>query len=303
MAKWTALPVSTLATLAILCACTGGIESYPQHVTVPAAGQSGRASEGAHPASGGSPQQLDAGSSPALDAGFDTGTAGMPAITLAANCPFEIPALSGWTALALYHLDESGGAQVLDSSGNTYDGGKGLNMAPGGTINGGGRVDGACGRGVTLDGADSNLTLSPVGDGFGGGIAVELWLRPTSISTGEAHLIGDGGGGLASFQLVLVAGMPVFRVSGEYSGWFDLVRSTVAVQVGQWQHLRAVYDAFSGDSRIFIDGTEVARANRILTVPSSMNRIYVGAVISIATCCPLINEFVGDLDELVVWGK
>jgi hypothetical protein len=219
------------------------------------------------------------------------------------SLPRVVRAKSPRSAVALYHLQESGGAAVLDSSGNAYDGGQSLNMEPGGTINGGGRIDGACGRGVTLDGADSNLTLSPVGDVFGGGIAVELWLRPSSISTGEAHLIGDGGGGLASFQLVLVTGVPVFRVSGEYSGWSDLVRSTVAVQSGQWQHLRAVYDAFSGDAGMYVNGTELANANRILTVPVSLNRIYVGAVVSVATCCPIINEFVGDLDELAVWGK
>jgi hypothetical protein len=37
--------------------------------------------------------------------------------------------------------------------------------------------------------------------------------------------------------------------------------------------------------------------------PGSYNRIYVGGVVDVATCCPIVKEFSGDVDELVAWAK
>jgi hypothetical protein len=210
------------------------------------------------------------------------------------GCPLAIADPAGFQPVALYRLDESGGAAVVDSSGH----------GAGGTIFNGIRGPGACGRGVTLDDPEARLELPAIGDIFAGGIAVELWLRPTSIQRGRVHLIGDGGGGLASFQLTLEDGFPAFRFEDSTTGnWRELLRSPVSVRAGAWQHVRAVYDGDTGNGKLFIDGIEVSRTNRIVQVQGSYNRIYVGAVLSIDPCCSLTNQLAGDIDEIAIWRR
>jgi hypothetical protein len=209
------------------------------------------------------------------------------------DCPLTIPNPAGYQPVALYHLEEGGGAGVLDSSG--YGSGVIVDAT---------RGTGACGRGVTLDGPDAHLELSAVGDVFAKGIAVELWIRPASIQPGEVHLIGDGGGGLASVQLTLEDGFPVFRLADSATGgWHELLRSPVPVRASAWQHVRAVYDGYTGDGQLLINGIGVIAANRIMQVAGSYNTIYAGAILGTSFCCAITNQFTGDIDELGIWQK
>lgn len=210
------------------------------------------------------------------------------------GCPLTIAAPLGFSPVAVYHLDEASGPQVVESTGH---GGSG-------TIVNGMRGPGACGMGVTLDGAGGRIELPPVGQVLANGVAAELWLRPTSIQAGEAHLVGDGGGGLASFQLVLEDGVPVFRLSDRNSGeWREILRSSRPLRAGVWQHVRAAYEVDVGRGQLLVDGVEVARTTRILPVEPSFNTLYVGAIMESSPCCSIGRQLLADLDEIVVWGK
>lgn len=230
------------------------------------------------------------------DAGLaDAGAGSEAPASAGARCLLTVTAAPiGFSPVVVYQLDEASGPQVVESTG----------QGASGTIVNGMRGPGACGPGVTLDGAGGRIELRPVGDVFANGVAAELWLRPTSLQPGEVHLLGDGGGGLASFQLVLVEGIPVFRLMDRASGeWRDIIRSPQPVRAGIWQHLRAVYEVDAGRGQLFVDSVEVGRTTRILPVEPSFNTLYVGAIMETSPCCSIGRQLLADVDEIVIWRK
>src|SRR5690349_4574176 len=112
------------------------------------------------------------------------------------------PLLEGYTYHALYRFEEPRGATLEDTIGIGQ-----------GTVQGASRGEGECGRGVSFSGDGAHLELSDLGDVFRDGIAVGLWVRPSSLVPGQAHLVGDGPWGITSFQLFLDAGVPVLRLA------------------------------------------------------------------------------------------
>jgi hypothetical protein len=203
--------------------------------------------------------------------------------------------------LGLYHFEEASGAHAEDSAGVITEVDPHFGIELGGTLHGATRSAGACGRGLALDGEDTNVVLNPVGDVFQRGIAAELWFRAAERQEGEAHLLGDGGGGLASFQLVLVDGFPVFRLVDQNNGFRDVATSGVAIEPGEWHHLRGRYD---GDkAELLLDGVLVGGSSRIFPVEGSHNIITVGARDDLSPCCSTAYEFIGDVDEVAIWAK
>jgi hypothetical protein len=150
---------------------------------------------------------------------------------------------------------------------------------------------------------EAHLDLPALGDALRGGVAVGAWLRPASISEGEAHVVGDGGGGVASFQVVLDGGYPVFRLSSETTGtWTEILRATTPLEPNVWQYLQLAYDGSS--SRFFLDGAEIGSGDIIYAVPGSYNPIAVGAVVDVMSqTFSYHHQYLGDLDELVLFGR
>jgi hypothetical protein len=203
-------------------------------------------------------------------------------------CIAQAPSrLEGYTHVALYRFEEDRGRALVDTTRTGQ-----------GTLHGGLRTEGQCGQAVTFEAEDAHLELSAVGPVFGGGIAVGIWVRPSSTEAGEAHLVGDGGGGVATFQLVLVQGIPTFRISTR-GGWRDLLRAAEPLEPNEWHYLQATYDLEAGS--LFIDGSEAAQATIAYPMEGSYNTIYAGAIRSTTPCCSFAHRFRGNLDEIAIY--
>jgi hypothetical protein len=209
-----------------------------------------------------------------------------------------LSAFPGYTNVALYHFEETRGAQLRDSSGLVATGDPALQAGLGGTMVGARRGEGHCGRGLSLDGS-AHAELWPVGPQFDDGIAVGVWVRPTSIGAAEAHLVGDGGLGVSSFQLVLDAGYPVFRLSDAEGVWHELLRSSRPLVAGVWQFVSVSYEPGLGS--LSVDGNEADTTDIVLPIAGSYNIIGVGGIINASPCCDYHHEFDGDLDEVAIF--
>lgn len=200
------------------------------------------------------------------------------------------PLLEGYTYHALYRFEEPRGATLEDTIGIGQ-----------GTIQGASRSEGECGRGVSFSADGAHLELTDLGDVFQDGIAVGLWVRPTSLVSGEAHLVGDGPWGVTSFQLFLDDGVPVLRIADSNYAWHDLLRASDPLELDAWQYIQVAYN--SDTAELFIDGREIATSNLVYTIQGSYNLLYVGATatIDLDPCCPYERSFVGDLDEIAIY--
>jgi len=198
------------------------------------------------------------------------------------------PLLEGHTYHALYRFEEPRGATLVDTLGIGQ-----------GTIQGASRGEGECGRGVSFNTDGAHLELSDLGDVFQDGIAVGLWVRPTSQVSGEAHLVGDGPWGVTSFQLFLDDGVPVLRLADDNAGWNDLLRASDPLELDVWQYVQIAYDLDT--AQLFVDGREVATSSLIYSIPGSYNLLYVGATAALEPGQPFERSFVGDLDEIAIY--
>lgn len=198
------------------------------------------------------------------------------------------PLLEGYTYHALYRFEEPRGATLVDTIGVGQ-----------GTMQGASRGEGECGRGASFSGDGAHLELSDLGDVFQDGIAVGLWVRPTSVVSGEAHLVGDGPLGVTSFQLFLDDGVPVLRLADANYQWHDLLRASDPLEVDVWQYVQVAYNLDS--AQLFVDGREVSTSNLIYTIQGSYNLLFIGATAAIDPCCPFERSFVGDLDEIAIY--
>lgn len=265
----------------------GGAGSGAQAVGGTAPGGSGAGSGGSNLGGGTGNEQ---GGAAGDEAGASAGENGGEGTDI--DCTAVGPSFHDYTLVASYPFEEPSGADVLDS---------GKHFAAG-VIDGGRRSEGACGRGLTLDGNDSRVELQPMGEVFAEGIGVNLWVRPNVVQDGTVHLLGDGGGGLASFQLVLDDSFLVFRLSDSDTGqWHELLRSPYPLPAGAWHEVGATYDGNLG--RLMIDREVVDENERIMPIEGSYNIVYVGAVMDISDCCSIVNELVGDVDEITIWRR
>jgi hypothetical protein len=132
-------------------------------------------------------------------------------------------------------------------------------------------------------------------------LALSVWLRPASIGDGEAHIVGDGGGGLTSFQLVLDSGVPVFRHSNPLGEWDELMRASAPLLPGTWQHLVVSYEPGAG--QLTVDGSVLASTDLVHPIPGSYNTVAAGAITKLDPCCSYYHQYRGDFDELAIFGR
>jgi len=198
--------------------------------------------------------------------------------------------MPGYASTAMYHFEETQGATLLDAA----------TSGRGGTLEGGRRSEGYCGRALRFDVAGAHAYLAAMGSLFGNGLAVSVWLRPASIDAGLAHIVGDGGGGLSSFQLVLEGGVPSLHLSDDFGQWHEMLRSDAPLVAGIWQHIVVRYEP-GASSGLFVDGTEGATTDVVRSVPGSYNRLVVGALNDLDT--GFYHQYLGDLDELAIFAR
>ncbi|GAA1146434.1 LamG-like jellyroll fold domain-containing protein [Nocardioides aquiterrae] len=180
--------------------------------------------------------------------------------------------VAGSSPIAYYRLGEAAGPTMTDSSGNahhgTYAGGVTLGGAPA----------------ITVD-TNTSASFDGTGSGTASGIAapttaytLEAWIRPTS---GDGTIVGQVGGG----RLFLGSGQLALDQTGD-------VLTGPAVPLGTWSHVAATWDGTN--TRLFLDGTQVATTATALTAPSGAGDVYVGS--------DGVTGFQGDLDEVAYYG-
>jgi hypothetical protein len=249
------------------------------------------------------PRQATGGyiaTSPVLSAGTYTavaeqtrsggGTGRSPAITFTVGGvarPFRDEVLAD-SPRAYWRLGESSGASAADQTTNrntgTYLGGPSLGQ--------GGALTGDSNAAVALDGANdtirasSSASLSPVW-----GMALEAWIRPTTMPASNATIIRKNG----QYQLRITSGgRAIFRLwKGGVA--YDLGTVPGLVTTASWTHLVGSWDGST--MTVYVNG--VARASRSLSARSDGSTgepLYLGSSSG-------GGEFLsGRLDEVAIYG-
>jgi hypothetical protein len=148
-----------------------------------------------------------------------------------------------------WQLDEESGATAADSSGR----------ATAATLTGGaswtaGWLDGA----LALDGVNGAAATSRSAVPTGAGFTVALWTQLDYLPTRDAAAVAQVGTRAAGFQLGYdqAQGRWVFGMAAADSDAAALVRtrSDAIPNPLEWTHLAGVYDALSGQLRIYVNG-------------------------------------------------
>ena len=188
---------------------------------------------------------------------------------------------------AWWSMDETGGSQAVDGSGNgnhaVYRGGIALGRP------------GPVGNAALLDGVDDYLT-APASSSLDldMGVTVEAWVR--RLKSGWQVVVGKPGNGRSRFENYALWIDPDDRPVGYFgngTSYFG-VYSPVAVDT-RWHHLAVTYD--NAVARLYIDGVEVATSRSGVRLTPNPGPLNIGR--------ELPNEhyrFGGLLDEVAVYG-
>lgn len=293
--------VGDLNTTGGSAANTGGVTDYAEA----GSGDSSSGGTGASAASN-SGGATDGGSSGGKAGSTGGNSSGGGTTHPPSVCDLEPELEAEYRLVSRYLLDEESGAELVNEV-DLPPPDPHLGASP--TAHAVQRIDGICGRAIHFGAEGARLDLSPVGDVFSAGIALDVWVRPDILKLEPPelddkhepipyvqHLIGDGNQGLASFQLLLVDGVPRFQVSD--NGWRELLSGDAPLRVGEWQHLRVTYDSNAG--ALEVDGTNVDSVRITLPVEPSYNLIFAGAA---SDETGFIHSFTGDIDAISILAK
>jgi hypothetical protein len=147
--------------------------------------------------------------------------------------------------------------------------------------------------GASLDAARSDSIDSPARTSR---ITVAAWVYPTSIdATSVAFIVSrqEGTTGYEVFGLSLWNGAPAFDLH------FQVARSAMVVAANGWVHIAGVYDgAFI---RIYVNGNEAGTNDEVLTIPSDLNPVVIGANVNAASGAERSGFFEGYIDDLRIY--
>ena len=158
---------------------------------------------------------------------------------------------------------------------------------------------GKVGQAFQFNGQDALLSYaSPsLNVGTGGGLTIELWIKPTTLQEQPlvewnngtnygAHLWMFGPPGRLYVNLVDTAGT-----------WHNLVSANGLVIAGQWQHIALTYDKNSGTTNLYRNGVQVATQNLGSFTPQTSYNLWFGRRAS-------ENLFYnGGLDEISLYNR
>lgn len=154
------------------------------------------------------------------------------------------------------------------------------------------------GAAATFGGATRLSIARPAG--FGGNFTIELWLRTLQATGGDTVWYAGRGivdgtvplPGSNDFGLSLSNGKVHFGTGNP-----DTTIRSHAINNGEWHHIAAVREATTGTLTLYVDGFPVA------TGPTSNADLTSPTLLSIGSLATGAGFFVGDIDQLRLWGR
>lgn len=158
--------------------------------------------------------------------------------------------------VAWWRVGELTGTTAVDATGQGHDGL--YENAP--TLGVVGAIANDTDTAVTFQGGQDVFINDPLDNAYNvASIAVELWLRTTSVAS--MGIIGrwNNNNGMVQFRMRMINGLLLWQVqtlSGGACAGGAIVTATTAVNDGTYHYVAATFDAPTHVSRIFLDGVE-----------------------------------------------
>jgi hypothetical protein len=192
-----------------------------------------------------------------------------------------------------YKFDETSGATAVNATGGGYYNG---------TIYGAGRVAGKVGNALqfTNSGDRAEIPIVTLSDFIyfpSGAITIDAWIKLDSAVASSAYLIiGNGGLGTSSFQLLIYNNQVNFYLCDSVSGpsWRSIIASNQTLTVGTWYHIAVTYDGTTAN--VYINGALDNTASRTYPIITVYNKLFIGAIVYPSSSATY--QFLGIIDEL-----
>lgn len=203
---------------------------------------------------------------------------------------------------AVYHLNESSGTSLIDSSGNGRNGIL-VNIAATDWRTSGALVGSR--QALNFDGVDDYVNGGATSPAFTTNLTVEAWVRTTDtrvardlVAWGSTDTcIGDN----AQFRIdngVLNFGMHDIHgaLCGNYdNNWASVVAPSTMIATGNWTHVALVKSG--SDISLYVNGQAVATGTINKTL--SVDRLAIGSLFYAGSA---VDDYLaGDLDEMRIW--
>jgi hypothetical protein len=176
-----------------------------------------------------------------------------------------------------------------------------------GTLHGGAAFTkgGKVGAAFLLDGAD-DFVLVPASNGLdvgaGGGLTVELWIKPSDFSHYRPLVEWNNGGayGTHFWMNVLWGGShgpgALYGNLVDTNGVHHYVGTAAILEANVYQHVALTYDKNSGTARIFRNGVQIVEAALGTFTPQTTYDLYLGGR-------PGALPYQGSMDEVGIYGR
>ena len=194
-------------------------------------------------------------------------------------------------AVAAYDFDAGSGATVDDVTGNGHVALRGASAAndafdPYWTA-------GAFGSALAFDGGNDRVTIAAAVDlDFGADFTIEAWVFVDSVA-GAGSIASKGRDDAIEYVLGVTASGAARLAWHAAGGLLQEVVAPTALVAHLWHHVAGVYDAASGEARLYVDG-QLAAANAAVAAPvGGESGVTLGAL---RTASGWTQHFRGTLD-------
>ena len=187
--------------------------------------------------------------------------------------------------LALWHLNEGVGSNIIDESGNMSIG----------TIDGATWVTGQYGSAISFDGVDDYIRI-PDPDGnldFSGNYTIEFYVKMEEIQVRVIMVKYDGE---RSFVILMNANGSLSIANGDGSNSCFLTTST-QLQIDSWYHIAIVKNIYCEEVSIYINGEVDTQTSCLVGDQTTNTDLYLGSYLATG------NYFEGALDEIRILNR
>ncbi|OGC79606.1 hypothetical protein A3K01_03050 [candidate division WWE3 bacterium RIFOXYD1_FULL_43_17] len=149
--------------------------------------------------------------------------------------------------VGVWHLDESSGTNIDDSTTNSNDGSKTLETQPAYT------ADGAANGGHVFDGSN-NIVSIPDDATFdlGNTMTIEAWVKPTTCATRETIIGRNDQSGVVQLEINYSSCAVGTIISGTYVSYTGIN----ALTAGEWNHIVYTRNGTGATHKIYVNGVE-----------------------------------------------